>query len=145
MISYGQRTRDYFPNLVFVIVINIKNDSWCTNKEKASHVVWFPEVPESTFSILLSIRNFGLWPKSMPQWRNLYLPRWRIQMYMFTRIHRWSLRNRFDKQCFILTWKSIKEALIIVPVTYSRVMVSRSTSFKDITTDVHWDLLNSLI
>lgn len=57
MISYGQRPRDYFPTLVFVTVVSIKNDS-CTNEEKASHIVKFPEVPESTFSIVFLYQKF---------------------------------------------------------------------------------------
>ena len=33
MISYGQRPRDYFPTLVFVTVIHIKNDSRIKKKQ----------------------------------------------------------------------------------------------------------------
>ena len=39
-------------------VIKTKNDLWRTNKEKASHVVRFPEVSESTFSIFFLYQKF---------------------------------------------------------------------------------------
>ena len=103
MISYGQRPRDYFPTLLFVTVISIKNDSCCINKEKASHAVRFPEVPESTFSIFFLYQKFLAMTNIHATMKEPLSPKVKDTNAHVYKDSLGIMRNRLDEQCFILT------------------------------------------